>query len=508
MKLNNPDPTLINDDIAPTPEEGRVWSVFNMAALWVGMVVCVPTYLLSGGLIAAGMNWWQAVLTVCLGNLIVLIPMILNGHAGTKYGIPFPVFSRASFGILGANIAAVMRGLVACGWFGINTWIGGQAIYQLLLVVFGNGMSGDDLSLVIMGYTFATTALPILGINLVQFICFLLFWALQVIIIWRGIESIKLLETWAAPFLILMGLALLAWAYVKADGFGAMLSTPSQFAAGGQKEGQFWAVFFPSLTAMVGFWATLSLNIPDFTRYAKSQRDQILGQAIGLPTFMTLFAFIGVAVTSATVVIYGEPISDPTVLLGKMGGGMAILISLFALTIATLSTNIAANVVSPANAIINLAPHKISFRTGGMITAGIGVAMFPWKLLASAGSYIFTWLVGYSALLGSIGGIVIVDYFLIRKTKLDLESLYQREGIYWYRSGYNPIALVALVIGISPNVPGFLVQAGLLGKEAVPMFFQSVYTYAWFVGFFLSGAVYFIGMNLGKNKVAIQNPKK
>ncbi len=482
MKLINPDPTLINDDIAPTPKEGRVWSVFNMAALWVGMVVCVPTYLLSGGLISAGMNWWQAVLTVCLGNVIVLIPMILNGHAGTKYGIPFPVFSRASFGILGANIAAVLRGLVACGWFGINTWIGGQAIYQLLLVVLGDGLAGE--------------ALPILGINLIQLLCFLLFWGIQVAIIWKGIESIKVLETWAAPFLILMGLALLAWAYVKADGFGPMLSAPSQFAEGEPKEGQFWSVFFPSLTAMVGFWATLSLNIPDFTRYAKSQRDQILGQAIGLPTFMTLFAFIGVAVTSATVVIYGEPISDPTVLLGKMGGGFAILISLFALTIATLSTNIAANVVSPANAIINLAPHKISFRTGGMITAGIGVAMFPWKLLASAGSYIFTWLIGYSALLGSIGGIVIVDYFLIRKTELDLNALYQRKGPYWYNKGYNPVAVVAMILGIAPNVPGFLVQAGLVGKESVPLVFQSIYTYAWFVGFFLSGIIYFIGMKM------------
>ncbi|MBA2662861.1 MAG: NCS1 family nucleobase:cation symporter-1 [Bradymonadaceae bacterium] len=478
--LKNPDPSLINDDIAPTPLSERRWSVLNMAALWIGMVVCVPTYMLSGGLVESGMNWWQAVLTVSLGNAIVLVPMILNGHPGTKYGIPFPVLARASFGIYGANIAAVMRGLVACGWFGIQTWIGGSAIYQLLIVL--------------MGPSIATEALPILGINLAQFGCFLVFWAAQVAIIWRGIESIKHLETLAAPFLVLMGFLLLGWAYVKADGFGPMLSAPSQFIEGGAKEGQFWRVFFPSLTAMVGFWATLSLNIPDFTRYAKTQRDQILGQAIGLPTFMTLFAFIGVAVTSATVVIYGEAISDPTALLGKMGGGMSIVLSLIALTVATLSTNIAANVVSPANAIMNIAPHKVSFRTGAMVTAGLGVAMFPWKLLASAGDYIFTWLIGYSALLGAIGGILIVDYYLLRKTELDLEALYQKSGRYWYKSGYNAVALAALAVGILPNVPGFLAQSGLVEPSIIPEFFKIIYTYAWFVGFALAGLTHMVLM--------------
>ncbi len=474
--LENPDPSLINDDIGPTSQDERKWSVLNMASLWIGMVVCVPTYMLAGGLVEQGMNWWQAVLTVCLGNIIVLVPMILNGHPGTKYGVPFPVLSRASFGIHGANVAAVLRGLVACGWFGIQTWIGGAAIYQLLGAIFGHGVGGEPL--------------PVLGINGLQLGCFLIFWGVQVFIIWRGIDSIKVLETWAAPFLIVMGLALLVWAYLKADGFGPMFAAPSKFAPGGPREGEFWQVFFPSLTAMVGFWATLSLNIPDFTRYAKSQRDQILGQAIGLPSFMTLFSFIGVAVTSATVVIYGKAISDPTELLGRMGGGFSIILSLFALSIATLSTNIAANVVSPANAIINLAPAKLSFRTGGMITAGLGIAMFPWKLLASAGSYIFTWLVGYSALLGSIGGIIIVDYFALRKTELDLEGLYRREGPYWYRGGYNPVAMFALLAGVLPNVPGFLVHVKLLSASVAPAFFQTLYNYAWFVGFFISGGIY------------------
>ena len=476
----SPDPELINDDIAPVKDEDRHWSVMNMASLWVGMVVCVPTYMLAAGLIEQGMNWSQAVATVMLGNVVVLVPMILNGHPGTKYGVPFPVLARASFGINGAQIPSMLRALVACGWFGIQTWVGGSAIYQLLNAMTSQGLVGDPL--------------PVLGIDAGQFLCFMGFWAIQLVIVYKGVETIKVLETAAAPFLILMGLALLLWAYIKAGGFGEMFSAPSAFAEGGAREGEFWKVFFPSLTAMVGFWATLSLNIPDFTRYAKSQRDQILGQAIGLPTTMTLFAFIGVAVTSATVTIFGEAIWDPTVLLGQMGGGFAVVISLFALTIATLSTNIAANVVSPANAFTNVAPQKISFRLGGMITAGIGVAIFPWKLLETTGGYIFTWLIGYSALLGPIGGILIADYFLLRRTELDLNALYQRQGRYRYAGGFNPIAVIALVLAVIPNLPGFLHAAGAV--ESVPAIWDTIYTYAWFVGFLLAGAIYLIGMRL------------
>lgn len=470
------DPQLINADLAPTPERDRTWTVWNMAALWIGMVVCVPTYLLAGGLVELGMSWWQAVATVCLGNVVVLLPMIANGHPGAKYGIPFPVLARASFGIRGAHIPSLLRALVACGWFGIQTWIGGAAIHQLVGAVRGQALAGE--------------ALPGLGISASQLLCFLAFWALQVVILWRGIESIKVLESWAAPFLIAMGLALLGWAFVRADGFGPMFSAPSQFVAGGPQAGQFWAVFFPALTGMVGFWATLSLNIPDFTRYARGQREQILGQALGLPTFMTLFSFIGVAVTSATVTIFGQAISDPVALLGRLEGGWSVGISLVALSVATLSTNLAANVVSPANALVNLAPQRMSFRRGALLTAGLGVAIFPWKLIESTSGYIFTWLIGYSALLGPIGGILIVDYFVLRRTVLDLPALYQRDGAYTYRSGYNPVALLALACGVLPNVPGFLAAAGWV--DSVPGIFAALYTYAWFVGFAVAGGVYWL----------------
>jgi NCS1 family nucleobase:cation symporter-1 len=384
------------------------------------------------------------------------------------------VLARSSFGVFGANVPALLRALVACGWFGIQTWIGGSAIYHLLGSLLGRPLGGRDL--------------PWIGISAPELGCFLLFWLVQLALIWRGIDSIRVVEAWAAPFLVVMGVALLAWAWVEAEGLGPMLAASSQFGPGGAREGEFWRVFFPSLTGMVGFWATLSLNIPDFTRYARSQRDQAIGQAIGLPLFMTLFSFIGVAVTSATVTIFGEPIADPTALLGRLGGGWSVVLALLALSLATLSTNLAANVVSPANAFVNLAPRWIDFRAGTLITAAIGVLVFPWKLIESSSGYIFTWLIGYSALLGPIGGILITDYYLVRRTELRVADLYRRDGAYTYRGGIHPRALVALIAGVAPSVPGFLAAAGWV--ESVPAPWSTIYTYAWFVGFAVAGLFY------------------
>ena len=468
---------LWNPDLAPTEESQRTWTWVNISALWIGMAVCVPTYLLASGLIAQGMSARQAMATVLLGNLIVLIPMMLIGHAGTRYGVPFPVLLRASFGTIGARLPGLLRGLVACGWFGIQTWVGGFAIYQILNAVSGQAFIG--------------TALPFIDIDLAQLLCFLVFWAAQVVFIAKGIESIRWLETLAAPFLILAALGLLAWAYVNGGGFGSMLTRPSQFVAGGLREGQFWQVFWPSLTAMIGFWSTLSLNIPDFTRFAKSQKDQIIGQAIGLPIPMALIAFVSVAVTSATVVVFDEVIWDPVVLAGRMGGVAAILGLVF-LLIATLTTNLAANVVAPANGFSNIAPKRISFRMGGFITAGLGIAIMPWKLLESAGDYLFVWLVGYSSLLGPIAGILIADYFFVRGCRLNTEAFYQRGGEYEYYKGWNLYALLALVLGIAPSLAGFLTAIGAISNA--PAFLVEIYNYAWFVGAFTSGILYFLFM--------------
>ncbi len=469
-----------NEDLAPVPAEKRTWNLWNFAALWVGMSVCIPTYMLAASMMKQGMTWWQALFTITLGNVIILIPMMLNAHAGTKYGIPFPVLLRSSFGILGSNIPALMRALVACGWFGIQTWIGGSAIFSLLCVLMGWDPK-----------TF--TPISGLGISGTQFLCFMLFWAINIAIIVRGLDSIKWLENWAAPFLIIMGLGLLAWGVSAAGGFDKIFAASTVAKVRGNvKDFSFWSIFFPSLTAMVGFWATLALNIPDFTRHARSQRDQMLGQAIGLPTTMALFSFIGITVTAATVVVFGQAIWDPITLLGKFKSPAVVGLSMVALTIATLSTNIAANVVSPANDFANLRPNKISFRMGGIITGVIGIVIMPWRLMSDLGAYIFTWLIGYGAMLGAIGGVMLADYFLLRRMKLDTDALYSMEGEYAFGgSGFNWRAIVALFIGILPNVPGFL-QAASNGSIPVPAFFNNLYVYAWFVSLFVAGATYLL----------------
>jgi NCS1 family nucleobase:cation symporter-1 len=451
------DRSLYNEDLAPIPLERRTWGIYNYASLWVAMSVCIPTYMLASGLIAGGMAWWQAIGTILLGNLIVLIPMLLNAHAGTKYGIPFPVFVRASFGVRGANVPAVLRALVACGWFGIQTWIGGQAIFAMLNILWPGNTS--------------------------VWVCFAVFWLLNIFVIWRGIDTIKFLEGIAAPFMLAVGLLLLWWVTSQAGGLGPVLSTPSKF----KSTAEFMKFFIPSLTGMVGFWATVALNIPDFTRYAKSQRDQAIGQAIGLPAAMTLYSFIGVAVTSASVVIFGEAIWDPVVLLGRFHRPVVAFVALVALLIATLNTNVAANVVSPSNDFSNLNPRRISFRTGGIITGVIGILMMPWKLLSNFSDYIFGWLVGYSGLLGPIAGIMIADYFILRKSELDVNALYRADGKYAYTRGVNWNAIIALAAGIAVALIGIFVPS-----------LRWLYDYAWFVGFFVAGSLYLLLMKKEK----------
>ena len=453
MSTQHVESALYNEDLAPIPPEKRTWGTYNYASLWVAMSVCIPTYMLASGLIAGGMSWKQAIGTILLGNLIVLAPMILNAHAGTKYGIPFPVYARASFGVRGANVPALLRAVVACGWFGIQTWIGGQAIYSMLQVLWPAAATHAGVS----------------------WICFFAFWLLNMLVVWRGIATIKFLEGIGAPFMLGIGLLLLFWITSKAGGLGPVLSTPSKF----KTTAEFMRFFIPSLTGMVGFWATVALNIPDFTRYAKSQKAQMVGQALGLPTAMTLYAFIGVAVTSASAVLFGTAIWDPVVLLGRFHQPIIASIALVALVIATLNTNVAANVVSPSNDFSNLNPRLISFRTGGLITGVIGILMMPWKLLTDFNSYIFGWLVGYSGLLGPIAGIMIADYFIVRRSNLKPDELYQRGGAYEYSGGVNYRAMLALALGIAIALVGL----------AVPVL-RWLYDYAWFVGFFTSAIAY------------------
>jgi NCS1 family nucleobase:cation symporter-1 len=475
-----------NEDLAATLPENRTWGTWNYAALWVSMSLCIPTYMLASSLIDGGMNWWQAILTIFLGNTIVLVPIVLNGRAGARYGIPFPVFARSSFGIRGANVPALLRAIVACGWFGIQTWIGGYAIFQIIRVWWP--AAGEA------GSVFPDSW----GLETVPAITFLAFWAVNMAVVYFGVESIRKLLVFKAIFLPVATLLLLFWAISASNGLGPILDQPSKFAT----SSEFFAYFFPALTGMVGFWATLSLNIPDFTRYAKSQRAQIVGQAIGLPPSMTLFAFVGVVVTSATVIIFGETIWDPVVLAGKFESRLLVTFAMLAIAVSTLATNIAANIVSPANDFSNLLPEKIDFKLGGYITGVIGILIFPWKLIADPQGYIFKWLIAYSSLLGPVGGIMIADYYVVRRQKLNVPALYRAGSEYWFKRGWNPSAIAALVLGVLPNIPGFLAETGLLDNGGVFAPFVGLYHYAWFIGFFVSGFAYVILMkstNLPEN---------
>ena len=462
---------LFNEDLAPVPISKRNWTTYNYAALWISMAHCIPTYMLSSGLISAGMNWWQALFTILLGNIIVLIPILLNSHPGTKYGIPFPVFARAAYGTYGSNLPALMRAIVACGWFGIQAWIGGEALNTLFRAMIPGWQ------------TFLGG--PVGGYAPTQWVSFLLFWGLNIYIIYRGMDLLRKVENWAAPFVLIMTTLLLGWALWKANGLGYLLTQQGKF----HTFKEFWPVFIPSLTGMIGFWATLSLNMPDFTRFGKSQRDQVVGQVVALPSTMTVFAAMGVMITSAAVVIFPhmkpDELWDPMKLVGQFQSVVVIAISMFTVVVATLAVNIAANVVSPANDFANAFPKWIAFSTGGLITGIIGILMQPWRLLADPSGYIFAWLVGYSGGLGSIAGVLIADYWFIRQKRLELADLYRTKGEYTYTAGWNWRAVLATLIGCLLAWIGLVVHA-----------LRPLYDYAWFVGFGAAGFSYVILMTL------------
>ncbi len=453
---------LFNKDLAPVSVADRNWTTYNYAALWISMAHCIPTYMMASGLISAGMNWWQALVTILLGNIIVLAPILLNSHPGTKYGIPFPVFARASYGVVGSNLPALMRAIVACGWFGIQAWIGGQAIH----VFFGS---------IIPGWA-TLLGDKIGGHTPTEWLSFLIFWAMNILVIYRGMNLLRIVENWAAPYVLVMTAILLAWILYQAGGIGFLLHEEDKFGT----PGEFFKIFIPSLTAMIGFWATLSLNMPDFTRFGKSQREQAIGQTVALPTTMVVFAAMGILITSAAIVVFptmrSEDLWDPVKLVGQFSQPVVVAVSMFTVVIATLSVNIAANVVSPANDFANAFPKLISFRTGGLITGIIGILMQPWKLLADPSGYIFSWLLGYSGGLGSIAGVLIADYWLVRGKSLNLGDLYRTRGEY---AGWNWRAVVATLLGC------FFAWIGVVFEPL-----RILYDYAWFVGFGVSFAVH------------------
>ena len=563
--LSQCSPALVNDDLRPTRLEERTWNRWHIASLWVGMSVCIPTYMLASSMITGGLTWLETISIILLGNLIVAIPMTLNGHAGTRYGIPFPVLGRATFGTVGVHIPSVIRALVACAWFGIQTWVGGLAIASICGVLMGDPLLSKSFP--------------------VQFVGFLAFWAIQMFFVWRGTESIKWLETLAAPLLIIFGLFMLGWGVNQGGGISKVLSASAQFSQptlgvsvkgnkasvrlnlikdqegkpraqvwryvlstqGGQtaehllkdapyqalspevlsgkdvvvlpykaqyqlklyaqfanqKEtissaivstpvnddssgggGSKWITYLIWLTGMVAFWATLALNISDITRYASSQRDQVVGQFLGLPTTMTLYAFIGVAVTCAAVVIFDQILItqdapwEPATLINYFSDQpMLILFAQLMILIATISTNIAANVISPANSFANLAPKKVSFRTGGMIAGVIGLFTIPWLLMNTIAGF----LIAYGSVLGPVVAVLIADYYFVHQKNLKLQDLYLEQGAYTYSGGYHISAFVSMAIGISVVFASSTVDA-----------LNLVYQTGWFSGFLISFTLYLL----------------
>jgi cytosine/uracil/thiamine/allantoin permease len=538
---------LYSDDLAPVPPAKRTWKMQDLAVLWVGMAVCIPTYLLASYMIKAGLLWWEALLIIGLANLIITVPMVLNGHAGVKYGVPFPVIGRAAFGVKGIHLAAVVRGFVACGWFGVQTWIGGLAIYAIF-----NALSGAEAEL---------------GLSAGKFAGFAIFWCINLYFIWQGTESIKWLERYSAPILVLMGVLLIGWGAWQAGGFGTVLeqsgqlqhpaaaleqggngpmlrfyplsgkdgrpkATHYQLTAGGKPQGwlplpaspvplpeaaagqalqvqlrrgeegpdaryssvsdvaapaaerpwgeRLWD-YVVWLTAMVGFWATMSLSIADITRYAASQRAQVAGQFIGLPGTMMLYSFVGIFVTCAAainfddVLVAGDAPWDPVSLLARFDSPAVVVVSQLFMLVATLSTNIAANVIAPANAFSNLYPKKISFRMGGLLTGLAGIALCPWLLLDEISAI----LIFVSGLLGPVLGIMLSDYYWLRGKEVRLAELYKPDGAYRYAGGYHLAALWALAAGVAVALAGYFIPA-----------LEALYRLSWFSGFAVSFVLY------------------
>jgi len=460
---------LYNDEIAPTKIAQRTWHKGNVTALWVGMSICVPTYTLGGVLTAYfGLSVLEALFTIFIANIIVLIPLTLNAFAGTKYGIPFPVLLRSSFGLRGSNVPSLIRAIVACGWFGIQTLFGGIAVH-LLLSAFVPGWA----SLGSVGEVFG----------------FFAFMALNLYVVIKGPNAIKILENWSAPLLLLVGLGLMVWALPQIQ-LGELIAIPANRPEADSSVPYFLA----GITAMVGFWATLSLNIPDFSRYVKSQKDQIVGQVIGLPLTMFFFASLGVVLTAASVSLVGETVSDPINLIGHIGSPILVSIAMVLIIIATLSTNSAANIVSPTNDFQNVAPKIINSKKGVLLTGLIGLIMMSWELLkklhwiesdVSVEAMYSNWLLGYSSLLGPIAGIMIVDYFLINKQSLNLVDLYKSGGIY---PNVNYQGMAAFFIPVALTV--IAISTGMM---------QWFYSYGWFTGSICGGAIYYFLM---KQKLA------
>lgn len=449
-----------NGDLAPVPKKERTWGTYHIATLWMGMCIAISTWMLASSGIALGLSWWQSILNILIANVIVLVPMQLNSHAGTKYGIPFPVFARLSFGPKGAHLASLARGIVGAMWFGVQCWLGGEAIN------------------VVMGSIFKSWA----NWEFSKVLSYVIFTVICTAVAYLGSKAIKFMESWGVPILGVCAAALIIWGIVAVGDAGKQISDVFNMPATYQP-GQFWFIFLPALTGNIGFWATMALNIPDFSRFAKSQKVQLKGQIIGLPFMMMLIAFVSIFVTGCGLLVFGELLWDPTSVVVKIGNPIASVVGCLGIAIAQVTTNVAANIVAPANGFSNLAPKKISYRTGVLIGALISVLIMPWKLLASPEGYIFNFLGTYAVYLGPLAGIYIADYYIVKKRRIDTYSLFVgKGGRYWYQNGVNRAAIAVWVISVIPPTLGLLFPGNA--------FFKGIFDNGWIFGFVLSLIIY------------------
>ena len=400
------DSTYYNWDLAPTTLAQRTWTTYNVASLWVSMCICIPSYVLAASLVSLGLSPLLAVLNVAIGSFLVLIPIQLNSHVGTKYGVPYPVFARLSFGPKGAHIASLARALAGCCFIGIHAWYGGKSLHIILMSLIPN-YDGN----------FATLL-----------ITFLLFLSAN----YRGSAWIRKLESWGAPFLLCLTVVLFLWAvfktYENGISFIDLIKQPvyHEAAIEPMSKRQLISVFTAGLTSNLAFWSTLALNIPDFSRYARSQKTQFRGQLYGLPTTMIFFAFVGAYVTAATrhLTQDGTLIKDPADLVQLFSHPISIILACAGIIIATLTTNIAANTLAPANGFSNLLPKKISYKTGVIITGIVSLVLIPilrpWKLMNMEYVYIYDWLGTYGIALAPMAGIFIADYYFVKKRNVDV----------------------------------------------------------------------------------------
>ena len=476
--------SLHNEDLSPVIRSKRTFSTFDTASLWVGLVVCVPAWTLVSSLMALGnISAFMALSLVFVANLFVVWPIVLQASPGIKYGIPFVVHARSSFGVRGANVAGLSRGLIASVWFGIQTVVGAKCLKSLAV----------DLGV-------SSSLVPYL-----DGLCYGIFWLAQAYVVWNDIESIKTIEKLAAP--ILLFLTLILFTFTCASSGGIVKSVLTAFSANssvmsGSSGSSFsWKTFFQAATASASFWATMICNASDFSRFSKSDTS-FKKASFAMPLAMVVFAFASIVVTSSTAQISNTNsnlITDPMVVTSLLSvhfnwGKIASVLAAVGILTATLSTNIAANILAPANAIQNLAPSRLSFRTSAILSMILGTLCLPWKLTGDASSYILVWLTGYGAFLAPILGIMLCDYFLIRNKTLMLEDLYSTDtnGAYFFTNGVNYKAMLAFAIGIFANLPGFLHAVRILPSSMLPACLAMAYDCAWFVGVFFGGVAHFV----------------